>query len=194
MGGVHPFKCSGGFARIPPANRISTPSTPLHPPPPPQQVLDLDISFHLDRKTGRLSRILERGTRSVQMLYRALLFTFAPTALELVFVIALLATQFSAITAGLVAATFVLYVSWTLVLTQMAVEVRRRTLILDNLTTTKAVDALLNAETVALFNNRCGRVGGCWCVCVWWCVFAFGWPVLDETLVQGGLGRGFLSP
>lgn len=119
-----------------------------------RHVLDLDISFHLDRKTGRLSRILERGTRSVQMLYRALLFTFAPTALELVFVIALLATQFSAITAGLVAATFVLYVSWTLVLTQMAVEVRRRTLILDNLTTTKAVDALLNAETVALFNNR----------------------------------------
>ncbi|KAI8464686.1 MAG: ATP-binding cassette superfamily [Monoraphidium minutum] len=119
-----------------------------------RHVLDLDISFHLDRKTGRLSRILERGTRSVQMLYRAVLFTFAPTALELVFVIALLGARFSPVTAGMVAATFVLYVTWTLALTQMAVEVRKRVNTLDNLTTTKAVDALLNAETVALFNNR----------------------------------------
>ncbi|GBF89046.1 metal ABC transporter permease [Raphidocelis subcapitata] len=117
-------------------------------------VLDLDISFHLDRKTGRLSRILERGTRSVQMLYRAVLFTFAPTAVELVFVIILLATVFSPVTAGLVAATFIGYVSWTLALTQAAVDVRRRVNVLDNLTTTKAVDALLNAETVALFGNR----------------------------------------
>jgi hypothetical protein len=59
------------------------------------------------------------GTRSVQMLYRAVLFTFAPTALELVFVIAVLAARFSAVTAGLVAATFVLYVTWTLALTQV---------------------------------------------------------------------------
>ncbi|KIY96039.1 ATP-binding cassette, subfamily B,bacterial [Monoraphidium neglectum] len=88
------------------------------------------------------------------MLYRAVLFTFAPTALELVFVITLLATRFSPVTAALVAATFVVYVSWTLALTQMAVEVRKRVNTLDNLTTTKAVDALLNAETVALFNNR----------------------------------------
>jgi hypothetical protein len=152
----------------------------IPPPPPPPQVLDLDISFHLDRKTGRLSRILERGeaggwrwgpgdaqawacaqgqaaggpsnrqagkgpgstqlqrasdptlarlpptqkgTRSVQMLYRAMLFTFAPTAVELVFVLAVLATQFSPITAGLVAATFVVYVTWTLAMTQVGVGV-----------------------------------------------------------------------
>ena len=59
------------------------------------------------------------GTRSLQMLYRAVLFTFAPTALELVFVITLLATTFSPITAGLVAATFLMYVTWTLALTQV---------------------------------------------------------------------------
>lgn len=54
------------------------------------------------------------------MLYRAVLFTFAPTALELVLVVGLLAAAFSPITAGLVAATFVLYVTWTLALTQVA--------------------------------------------------------------------------
>jgi ABC-type transport system involved in Fe-S cluster assembly fused permease/ATPase subunit len=56
------------------------------------------------------------------MLYRAVLFTFAPTALELVFVITLLATRFSPVTAALVAATFVVYVSWTLALTQVIAE------------------------------------------------------------------------
>lgn len=53
------------------------------------------------------------------MLYRAVLFTFAPTAIELLFVVALLAAKFSPVTAGLVAATFVLYVTWTLALTQV---------------------------------------------------------------------------
>ncbi|KAF8062057.1 ATM1 [Scenedesmus sp. PABB004] len=117
-------------------------------------VLELDITFHMNRRTGRLSRILERGTRSIQMLYRAVLFTFAPTAIELVFVVGLLATRFSPLVAGLVGGTFVLYVAWTLTMTQAAVEVRKQVNQLDNLTTSKAVDALLNAETVALFNNR----------------------------------------
>eukprot|EP00878_Enallax_costatus_P016674 GHUV01017494.1.p1 GENE.GHUV01017494.1~~GHUV01017494.1.p1 ORF type:complete len:347 (+),score=102.06 GHUV01017494.1:358-1398(+) len=117
-------------------------------------VLELDITFHMNRRTGRLSRILERGTRSIQMLYRAVLFTFAPTFIELVFVITLLATQFSPMVALLVGGTFVLYVAWTLTMTQAAVEVRKQVNQLDNLTTSKAVDALLNAETVALFGNR----------------------------------------
>lgn len=118
------------------------------------------------------------------MLYRAALFTFAPTAVELLLVVAVLGSAFSPVTAGLVAATFVLYVGWTLALTQAAVDVRRRVNLWDNLQTTKAVDALLNAETVALFGNRDLEVGvwggvlrgvegwGVWCVCV--CVCALG--------------------
>eukprot|EP00879_Flechtneria_rotunda_P004177 GHRR01004425.1.p1 GENE.GHRR01004425.1~~GHRR01004425.1.p1 ORF type:complete len:675 (+),score=250.27 GHRR01004425.1:972-2996(+) len=117
-------------------------------------VLELDITFHMNRRTGRLSRILERGTRSIQMLYRAVLFTFMPTAIELVFVVSLLATKFSPMVAMLVGGTFVLYVAWTLTMTQATVEVRKQVNQLDNLTTSKAVDALLNAETVALFDNR----------------------------------------
>eukprot|EP00882_Tetradesmus_deserticola_P017533 GHRQ01018783.1.p1 GENE.GHRQ01018783.1~~GHRQ01018783.1.p1 ORF type:complete len:477 (+),score=203.35 GHRQ01018783.1:760-2190(+) len=117
-------------------------------------VLELDITFHMNRRTGRLSRILERGTRSIQMLYRAVLFTFAPTFIELVFVVGLLATRFSPMVAALVGGTFALYVAWTIAMTQAAVEVRKQVNQLDNMTTSKAVDALLNAETVALFDNR----------------------------------------
>ena len=92
------------------------------------------------------------------------LFTFAPTFLELGFVLALLATRFSPAVAALVGVTFEAYCCWTLALTQAAVDVRKQVNALDNMTTSKAVDALLNAETVALFDNSklevCVRGGG----------------------------------
>lgn len=66
-----------------------------------------------------MSSLCVPGTRSVQMLYRAVLFTFIPTALEFAFVIGLLGTQFSSTVAGLVAVTFVAYVAWTLAMTQV---------------------------------------------------------------------------
>jgi|TARA_B100001142_G_scaffold316328_1_gene356014 ABC-type multidrug transport system fused ATPase/permease subunit len=53
-------------------------------------VLNLDLSFHLDRRTGALQRIIDRGTRSITMVFRAVVFTFLPTAMELVLVCALL--------------------------------------------------------------------------------------------------------
>ncbi|KAK9823970.1 hypothetical protein WJX72_006707 [[Myrmecia] bisecta] len=117
-------------------------------------VLHLDVGFHLERRTGALSRILERGTRSVAILFRAICFTFIPTAIELVLVCHLLAATFRPLVAGLVLATFVAYVAWTTALTQAATDVRKRTIELDNLTTGKAVDVLLNYETVKLFNNE----------------------------------------
>lgn len=117
-------------------------------------VLNLDISFHLERRTGRLSRILERGTRAVQMLYRALIFTLLPTFVNFLFVCSLLGSAFSPAVALCVGATFVAYVAWSVALTQAAVEVRKRVNQLDNQTSSKAIDALLNYETVALFNNQ----------------------------------------
>jgi ABC-type transport system involved in Fe-S cluster assembly fused permease/ATPase subunit len=59
------------------------------------------------------------GTRSIQMLYRAVLFTFAPTFIELIFVVGLLANRFSPMVALLVGCTFALYVAWTLSMTQV---------------------------------------------------------------------------
>lgn len=87
-------------------------------------VLNLDLQFHLERQTGKLSRILERGTRSIQILYRALIFTFLPTCIELLFVCGLLSSAFSPTVAALVGATFVVYVGWTMAVTQLATEVR----------------------------------------------------------------------
>ncbi|KAL3155600.1 hypothetical protein ABBQ38_010855 [Trebouxia sp. C0009 RCD-2024] len=117
-------------------------------------VLDLDTGFHLERRTGALSRILERGTRSVGMMFRAVVFTFMPTAIELVLVCTLLARRFRPAVALAVLATFVVYVWWTTVMTKAATEVRKEVNELDNLTTGKAVDVLLNYETVKLFNNE----------------------------------------
>ncbi|KAK9905738.1 hypothetical protein WJX75_005420 [Coccomyxa subellipsoidea] len=117
-------------------------------------VLDLDINFHLERRTGALSRILERGTRSVSMVFRAVVFTFLPTAIELVLVCGLLARTFTPIVSALVVGTFAAYVAWTAALTRAAAEARKQVNKLDNLTTSKAIDALLNYETVKLFNNE----------------------------------------
>ncbi|GMH35638.1 hypothetical protein BSKO_03506 [Bryopsis sp. KO-2023] len=117
-------------------------------------VLDLDIQFHLDRQSGSLSRILERGTRSIQMMFRVVVFTFVPTLLELVFVAGYLTHQFSGFMALTVTATFVAYVAWTLYMTPIAVRVRKEANTFDNLTMGKAVDVLQNFETVTLFNNK----------------------------------------
>jgi ABC-type multidrug transport system fused ATPase/permease subunit len=100
-------------------------------------VLNLDYHFHLNRRTGKLSRILERGTRSVQMLYRAVIFTFLPTTIELLFVCGLLAHEFNSGVAVLVGVTFVAYVTWTLLLTQRATEVRKKVNESDNRVTSK---------------------------------------------------------
>lgn len=117
-------------------------------------VLDLDISFHLERRTGALSRVLERGTRAIAVMFRAIVFTFVPTIVELFLVATLLARSFNPIVAVLVVVTFVTYVAWTILMTGAATDIRKEVNVLDNQTTGKAVDALLNYETVALFNNQ----------------------------------------
>ena len=111
-------------------------------------VLDLDISFHLERRTGRLSRILERGSRSTQMLFRAVVFTLLPTALELILVCATLGRMFNGAVVASVAACFAAYVTWTMRYIELSAKARKEVNELDQQTTGKAVDALLNYETV----------------------------------------------
>jgi len=116
-------------------------------------VLGLDMSFHIMRKTGELSRRLDRGSRSINMVFRAVVFTFLPTILELIMVCGILWHQFSAPVAGIVLATFAGYLAWTASLTQKSTEVRKKLNEMDDLTSGKAIDSLLNFETVNLFNN-----------------------------------------
>jgi ABC-type transport system involved in Fe-S cluster assembly fused permease/ATPase subunit len=118
-----------------------------------EHILSLDLSFHLDRRTGSLSRVIDRGTRSVAMVFRATIFTFLPTAVELVAVCALLWRAFSGAVVGLVLVSFAAYVGWTVAMTSLAANRRTEANRLDGLATGKAVDALLNYETVATFGN-----------------------------------------
>lgn len=118
-----------------------------------EHLLRLDLAFHLDRRTGALSRVIDRGTRSVAMVFRAVVFTFVPTVIELVAVCALLWNAFSGAIVGIVLAAFAAYVAWTIALTSLAASRRTEANRLDGLATGKAVDALLNYETVATFGN-----------------------------------------
>ena len=118
-----------------------------------EHLLSLDLAFHLDRRTGALSRVIDRGTRSVAMVFRAVVFTFLPTVIELVAVCALLWHVFSGAIVGIVLAAFAAYVAWTIALTSLAASRRTEANRLDGLATGKAVDALLNYETVATFGN-----------------------------------------
>ena len=116
-------------------------------------VLSLDLSFHLERRTGALQRIIDRGTRSVSMVFRAVVFTFLPTAIELSLVCGLLWHAFSWHFVVIVLTTFVAYVWWTMHMTGVSAEKRKLANHMDGLSTGKAVDALLNYETVTFFGN-----------------------------------------
>ena len=118
-------------------------------------VLALDPAFHLARRPGSLARCLERGTAGVAMIWRAAAFTFAPTAVELVLVCALLSSRFSPAAAVGTAATFGLYTTYTILLTRAAVAVRARMVALDAAARGKAVEALSQVETV----RACGAAG-----------------------------------
>lgn len=103
---------------------------------------------------GSLARMLERGARSIAMIFRAVVFTLAPTAAELVAVCWVLSRSFHLRVTALVVATFVAYTAWTVSLTWAATRVRREVKDLDNAISGRAVDALLNVEAVKLAGNE----------------------------------------
>lgn len=119
-----------------------------------QHILYLDLSFHLDKSSGVLLRILERAQRSVIHIFRAVVFTFIPTAIELVLVCALLSHQVGAAVAGIVLLAFLAYVIWTVKITTAAALSRIKANKFEERVSGKAIDALLNYETVVQFNNQ----------------------------------------
>ncbi|CAG9465768.1 unnamed protein product [Pedinophyceae sp. YPF-701] len=119
-----------------------------------RHILNMDAPFHLNRQSGTLNRMLERGTRSVYIIFRAVVFTFIPTLVELAMVCALLWHQFTPAVSGAVMLTFLVYCGFTIAMTSEAARVRKIVNRIENYTNGKAVDALLNFETVTLFNNE----------------------------------------
>jgi ATP-binding cassette subfamily B (MDR/TAP) protein 7 len=115
---------------------------------------DMDLKFHLERQTGALSRIIDRGSRSIDFVLRAMAFRVVPTALEIGLVTSIMAqtygTQFAGVTIGTLAA----YTGYTVLITQWRDEIRREMNKLENEAGAKVIDSLMNYETVKYFNNE----------------------------------------
>ena len=112
----------------------------------------LSMRYHISRRTGGLSRIIERGVKGVEFLLRFLLFSIGPLILELVLVTLIFAFAFGWTYAAVVAATITLYVWFTFAVTEWRVKIRQEMNDQDTDANQKAVDSLLNYETVKYFN------------------------------------------
>jgi ATP-binding cassette, subfamily B, heavy metal transporter len=114
----------------------------------------LALRFHLERQTGGLSRSIERGTRGIQTLLTFMLFNILPTLLEILLVCGILWGLFNIWFALVTFVTVVGYVAFTMWVTEWRLRFRREMNEMDNRANTKAIDSLLNYETVKYFGNE----------------------------------------
>ena len=114
----------------------------------------LSLRFHLERRTGGLSRVIERGVNGVDTIVRMAVLNSIPTAVELLMISALVAWYFGWIYVAVVVATVVLYVWFTFRASERRILIRRDMNESDTEAHSKAVDSLLNYETVKYFGNE----------------------------------------
>jgi ABC-type transport system involved in Fe-S cluster assembly fused permease/ATPase subunit len=114
----------------------------------------LSMQFHLDRQTGGISRAVERGTKGVEFLLTFMLFNILPTVIEILLVCGILWSLYSIWFAVVTLATITSYIVWTLMITEWRIKFRRRMNDTDSEASTKAIDSLLNFETVKYFGNE----------------------------------------
>ena len=116
-----------------------------------QHIHRLSLRFHLERKTGGLTRVLERGRNGIEELSRLFVLQLIPTVLEFVLVIGILTWQFDWRYAAVVLAMVAIYLVYTYQATEWRIAIRKRMNESDTDANTKAVDSLLNYETVKYF-------------------------------------------
>ena len=114
----------------------------------------LSLRFHLERQTGGMTRDIERGVRGIESLVSFALFNIAATLVEVLLVLTVLATQFDAWFATITLAALALYIGWTVWVTEWRIQFRRQANQFDSAAHSKAIDSLLNYETVKYFNNE----------------------------------------
>ena len=114
----------------------------------------MSLRFHLERQTGGMTRDIERGTRAVHSLVSYSLYSILPTIIEVGLVLTLLAVQFDSLFAWITVAALVVYVFFTFKVTEWRTQFRREMNEMDSKAHTKAIDSLLNYETVKYFNNE----------------------------------------
>ena len=114
----------------------------------------LSLRFHLERQTGGVSRDIERGTRGISFLLTFLLFNILPTLLEIGLVAGVLFYKYNPWFAVITFATLVIYIAFTLTITEWRMVFRRTMNDMDSKANTRAIDSLINYETVKYFGNE----------------------------------------
>jgi ATP-binding cassette subfamily B protein len=114
----------------------------------------LSLRFHLERQTGGMTRDIERGTRGVHSLISYSLYSIIPTLIEVTLVLSLLAVKFDVWFAGITGIALVFYIFFTVTVTEWRTQFRKTMNELDSSAHSRAIDSLLNYETVKYFNNE----------------------------------------
>ncbi len=114
----------------------------------------LSLRFHLERRTGGLSRVIERGTKGIEFLLSFMLFNVLPTLFEIGLVCAILLYRYEASFAAIVGVSVIVYIGFTFMVTEWRIRFVRRMNESDEQANTKAIDSLLNYETVKYFDNE----------------------------------------
>ena len=114
----------------------------------------LALRFHLDRQTGGVSRDIERGSRGISFLLTFMVFNIVPTLVEIALIGAILYVKFSAWFAIITLGTIAVYIAFTITVTEWRMKFRRTMNEMDSKANTRAIDSLLNYETVKYFGNE----------------------------------------
>ncbi len=114
----------------------------------------LSLRYHLQRRTGGLSRVIERGVKGIETLVRFTILNAIPTILEFALMAAVIAYQFSLSYLGVIVVMVILYVWFTVIASQWRISIRRDMNDSDTDANSKAIDSLINYETVKYFNNE----------------------------------------
>ncbi|KAK3367834.1 P-loop containing nucleoside triphosphate hydrolase protein [Podospora didyma] len=122
-------------------------------------LLHLDLSFHLSKQTGGLTRAIDRGTKGISFLLTSMVFHIVPTALEISLVCGILTWNFGWEFAAITALTMTAYTAFTIWTTAWRTKFRRQANAADNKASTVAVDSLINYEAVKYFNNEHYEIG-----------------------------------
>ena len=118
-----------------------------------QHLHQLSLRYHLERNTGGISRDMERGTQSISSILNYLVFNIVPTAAEFLLVALILFSQYDSLFAGIIFFSVIFYVGFTLMVTEWRMHYRHEMNALDSSANGRAMDSLMNYETVKYFNN-----------------------------------------
>ncbi len=118
-----------------------------------QHLHQLSLRYHLERNTGAVSRDMERGAQSISSILNYLVFNIVPTAAEFVLVAVILYSKYDSAFAGIIFFSVIFYIGFTLLVTEWRMHYRHEMNALDSSANGRAMDSLMNFETVKYFNN-----------------------------------------